>query len=136
MGISRLGGSHSGTGSGRKRSNRISGSYNIVESQSVSGPASLHVSSPYTGPNGEVYRGYRIDTTFDITIGEATAIPGSISYGKLDGYRKIGRTLAVGGLDILIQGGGGGQPFFATAGGKNADGIPAALDAARALFEG
>ena len=35
-----------------------------------------------------------------------------------------------------IQGGGGGQPFFATAGGKNADGIPAALDAARALFEG
>jgi len=35
----------------------------------------------------------------------------------------------------LIQGGGGGQDYFATAGGKNQEGIIQALDLARNLIE-
>jgi alanyl-tRNA synthetase len=36
----------------------------------------------------------------------------------------------------LIQGGGGGQPHYATAGGKNADGLHAAVDKVLELAKG
>ena len=36
-------------------------------------------------------------------------------------------------LGTYIQGGGGGQAFFATAGGKNTEGLKAALEAAEAV---
>ena len=38
-------------------------------------------------------------------------------------------------ISTHINGGGGGQPFFATAGGKNASGIKAAFDSARNLIK-
>ena len=34
-----------------------------------------------------------------------------------------------------INGGGGGQPFYATAGGTDANGLQTALDKAEALFK-
>jgi alanyl-tRNA synthetase len=35
-----------------------------------------------------------------------------------------------------IKGGGGGQPFYATAGGKDAAGLPAAIAKARSFIAG
>ncbi|WP_223649749.1 alanine--tRNA ligase [Hymenobacter psoromatis] len=46
---------------------------------------------------------------------------------------KLNASTLVRDLAKDIQGGGGGQPFFATAGGKNAAGLPAALARAEAL---
>lgn len=37
-------------------------------------------------------------------------------------------------LAKAIQGGGGGQPFFATAGGKNVEGLPLAIEEAKRMF--
>jgi alanyl-tRNA synthetase len=46
---------------------------------------------------------------------------------------KLNATTLVRELAKEIQGGGGGQPFFATAGGKNVAGLPAAIAKAEAL---
>jgi alanyl-tRNA synthetase len=41
----------------------------------------------------------------------------------------------VGELAKSISGGGGGQPFFATAGGKNLEGLPIVVEEATRVFE-
>jgi alanyl-tRNA synthetase len=46
---------------------------------------------------------------------------------------KLNATTLVRELAKEIQGGGGGQPFFATAGGKNVAGLGAAIGKAEAL---
>ena len=64
-------------------------------------------------------------------------VAGTEDHGKPMLTVMISDNLVAGGLKAgnlvkeaakLIQGGGGGQPHFATAGGKNSDGLKAAID--------
>ena len=58
-------------------------------------------------------------------IGKELAQTKGLDAGKI--VRELGK---------YIHGGGGGQPFFATAGGKNPEGIAEALEKAQALVKG
>ena len=57
-----------------------------------------------------------------ITVMIADSLLGNLDFNAVDLVRE---------LATEINGGGGGQPFFATAGGKSPEGIPAALEKAR-----
>jgi len=70
-------------------------------------------------------------------------VVGSVREGKPTLTVMLGEEIAARGVNAgavvreaakLMQGGGGGQPFFATAGGKNPDGLQAAIDKAVALI--
>ncbi len=54
---------------------------------------------------------------------------------ELVASKGLNAGLVVRELGKYIQGGGGGQPFFATAGGKNPEGIQEALDKAQSYIE-
>ena len=54
---------------------------------------------------------------------------------ELVAARSLNAGAIVKDLGKHIQGGGGGQPFFATAGGKNTEGIPAAIAAAASFIK-
>ena len=70
-------------------------------------------------------------------------VVGSVVTGKATLTIMLGDDVVAKGVDAgavvreaakLIQGGGGGQKFFATAGGKNPDGIAAAIEKAKELI--
>ncbi|MCC8035702.1 MAG: alanine--tRNA ligase [Rikenellaceae bacterium] len=76
-------------------------------------------------------------------ISNIALVIGSLSAGKPTLSIMIGDDVVSQGVDASrivreaakeIQGGGGGQPFFATAGGKNPDGLDAAIRKAEALI--
>jgi len=62
-------------------------------------------------------------------------VQGSVNDGKPMLTVMLGEEITAQGVAAkLMQGGGGGQAFFATAGGKNPDGLQAAIDKAVELI--
>jgi len=81
--------------------------------------------------------GGQIDNLFLLLAAEkeGKALLGCYISKSLAADKNLNAGTIVRELGKHIQGGGGGQPFFATAGGKNPDGIPEALKAAEAYLQ-
>ena len=81
--------------------------------------------------------GHNKDNAFLVLVTQKGGKPVISCYisKELVAARSLNAGAIVKDLGKHIQGGGGGQPFFATAGGKNTEGIPAAIAAAASFIK-
>ena len=81
--------------------------------------------------------GHNKDNAFLVLVTQKGGKPVISCYisKELVAARSLNAGAIVKELGKHIQGGGGGQPFFATAGGKNTEGIPAAIAAAASFIK-
>ena len=96
-------------------------------------------------PSEAISNGYMKDLSFQLRneLDEVVAVLGCDGNGKpqlsVIASDSVVSDHHFNAVDVIravshhIQGGGGGQPFFASAGGKKADGVQTALDAAMAM---
>ena len=68
------------------------------------------------------------------TVGGKPSLLICLGQNRVDAGKNAGNIIREAGKEI--QGGGGGQPAYATAGGKNVDGIDKAIAVAASLING
>ena len=68
------------------------------------------------------------------TFGDKPSLLVCLGQQRVDAGLNAGQIVRNAGKEM--QGGGGGQPAYATAGGKLLEGLPKAMEAARQMIEG
>ena len=67
------------------------------------------------------------------TFGDKPSLLVVLGQNRVDAGKNASNIVRQAGKEM--QGGGGGQPFFATAGGKNVAGVDKAMEVAKAIIE-